>query len=146
MAEPQSTAQTYILFELAGTAYGIPSRDVQQMEMLEEITPVPNTAPFVEGVVLSRGQVVPALNLRRRFGFDRIPYDIRTRLVVTRSGERTVGLIVDTAREFVTIPDNAIQPPPEEIAGLSGKYLTGVAKLGERLILLLDVKAVLDTQ
>jgi purine-binding chemotaxis protein CheW len=142
--ETRSAAEPYILFELAGTTYGLPSRVVQQMEMVEHITPVPNAPSFVEGVVFSRGQVVPAVNLRRRFGFEKTPHDLRTRLVVVSNGGRSVGLIVDAAREFVAIPAESIQPPPEALSGLSGKYLHGIARLGERLVLVLDVDEVLN--
>ena len=144
MAETQAAAEPFILFELAGTTYGVPSRLVQQMEMIEDITPVPNAPPFVEGVVFSRGQVVPAVNLRRRFGFEKVPRDLRMRLVVVSNGGRSVGLLVDAAREFVTIPAEAIQPPPEALSGLSGKYLQGIARLGERFVLILDVDEVLN--
>jgi len=146
MPETESTSDQFILFELAGTTYGVRSRTVQQMEMVEYITPVPNAPPFVEGVVFTRGQVVPAVNLRARFGFEKKPYDLQTRLIVVTDGARTVGLIVDSAREFVTIPGEAIQPPPEAIAGLSGKYLDGIATLGERLVLILNVPEVLKLE
>ncbi len=144
MAATQGATEPFILFELAGTTYGLPSRVVQQMEMVEHITPVPNAASFVEGVVFSRGQVVPAINLRRRFGFESVPHDLRTRLVVVTNGGRTVGLLVDAAREFVLIPADAVHVPPEAISGLSGKYLQGIARLGDRLILVLDINEVLD--
>ena len=87
---------------------------------------------------------MPAINLRRRFGFEKIPHDLRTRLVVVSNGNRSVGLVVDTAREFATIPAEAIQPPPEALAGLSGKYLQGIARLGSRLVLILDLDEVLN--
>jgi purine-binding chemotaxis protein CheW len=137
-------AEPYVLFDLAGTAYAVPSRVVQRMEMVEHVTPVPNAPPFVDGVVFSRGKVVPAVNLRRRFGFDRAAYDLKTRLIVIAHADRTVGLIVDSAREFVTIAPEAIQPPPEMMAGTSGRYLRGVATAGDRVILVLDVAGVLE--
>jgi purine-binding chemotaxis protein CheW len=143
VAEAGTKTETFILFELAGATYGLRSRFVQQMEMVEQITPVPNAAAFVDGVVFSRGQVVPAVNLRRRFGFERLPHDLRTRLIVIGHAGRTVGLLVDTAREFVSISSDAIQAPPEAISGTSGKYLQSIAKLGERLVLILDVDELL---
>lgn len=138
------SAEPYVLFTLAGTAYAVPSRDVQRMEMVEHVTPVPNAPPFVDGVVFSRGKVVPAVNLRRRFGFDRAEYDLKTRLLVVAHGDRLVGLLVDSAREFVTIPTEAVQPPPDAMAGTSGRYLRGVADVGGRIILVLDVAGVLE--
>ncbi|MBD2185919.1 purine-binding chemotaxis protein CheW [Planktothrix sp. FACHB-1355] len=135
--------EPFIIFELVGTKYAISSQMVQRMEMIEQITPVPNSPSFVEGVVFSRGQVIPAINLRVRFGFEKIRYDIRTRLIVIKANDRTVGLIADSAREFVVIPADAIQPPPEAICGLSDKYLTGIAISGEKLVLILNCEEVL---
>lgn len=140
----QSDAEPFILFELAGTTYGVRSRFVQQIEMVEHVTPVPNAGAAVEGVVFARGQVVPALNLRVRFGFEKAPFDLRTRLIVVNTGARVVGMIVDTAREFLHIPAAIIEAPPEAITGLSGKYLEGIATLDGRLILILNLDEVVD--
>ncbi len=137
------TQNSFILFEIAGTTYGIPSHSVQQMEMIDHITPLPNAPPYVEGVVFTRGQVIPALNLRSRFGFDRTPNTTRTRLVVVSHGTRTVGLIVDAAREFMSIPGDSIRPPHEALSNLSGSYLDGIAAVGERIILILKVEELL---
>ena len=94
---------------------------------------------FVERVV------VPALNLRGRFGFDPAPYDARTRLIVVHRDSRHVGLVVDSAREFVRIPDDVVQPPGEGLTALSGRYLRGIATIGERMIFILDLNELLDT-
>jgi purine-binding chemotaxis protein CheW len=135
----QKNGETYILFEIAGTTFGVSSRSVQQMEMIEHITPLPNAPPFVEGVVFTRGQVIPALNLRLRFGFERIPHTTRTRLIVTNNNGRTIGLLVDSAREFMSLSNDAVQPPPDSMAGLSGKYLKGIVTIGDRVILMIDL-------
>lgn len=137
-------AQPYILFKLENTTYGIPSNIVQQMEMVEQITPVPNSQKFVKGVVYSRGQVVPAIDLRLRFGFAEVPYNLRTRLIVIHNQKRTVGLIVDSAREFILLSTDSIQPPPDQISGVSGQYLAGIATLDKRVILILDIEALLE--
>lgn len=141
----QSNADSFVLFELAGTTYAVPSGDVQQLEMIEHITPLPNAAEAVEGVVFSRGQVIPAINLRTRFGFPKVEYDVRTRLVVVNVGGRNIGLIVDAAREFKRIPQDAINPPSEALSGTSGKYLEAIATIGDRLILLLNLAEVVKT-
>lgn len=142
--ELSKTHQAYILFELANTTYAIPSDVVQQMEMVEHITPVPNTLPFIEGVVFSRGQVIPAFNLRIKFGLEKKPYSLRTRLIVVHVQNRTVGIIVDTAREFLTIPNTAIQPPPESLSGMSSKFLSGIATLEKRVVLILNIEELLQ--
>ena len=137
--------QTYILFTVAGTSYAVPSRHVLHIEMVEHVTPVPNAPRFVEGVVFSRGQVVPVVNLRTRFGFDRAELDLRTRLLIVDNGGRRVGLMADNAREFITLSDASIHPPNEAIGGLSGNYLEGVATINERIVLILDINEVVET-
>jgi chemotaxis signal transduction protein len=139
-----ANTEPYVLCELAGTAYAILSHAVQRMEMVEHVTPVPNAPPFVDGVVFSRGRVVPVVNLRQRFGFDPAAYDMKTRLVVVAHADREVGLIVDAAREFVTIGAEDIQPPPDGLAGTSGNYLGGIATLNGKVVLILDVAEVLS--
>ena len=144
MMEQQNHSDTFVVFRLAGTTYGVRSNLVQQMEMIEHITPVPNAPPAIEGVVFSRGRVIPAVNLRVRFGFERIPLDLQTRMMVTNLDGRTIGLIVDKAREFMSIPADAIEPPSEAISGLSGKYLEGIATPGDRIILILNLSEVIN--
>jgi purine-binding chemotaxis protein CheW len=135
---------SYILLTVAATTYGLPSGEVRHIEMIEDITRVPNAPSFVDGVVFSRGLVVPVVNLRARFGFERAPYDLRSRLIVVQSGARLIGLVVDSAREFVSIPQDAIQPPHEALAGMSGRYVEGIASIGGRLILTLKLSHILN--
>src|SRR4051812_46624018 len=140
----QSASEPFLLFELAGTTYGVRSQSAQLVELVEVITPVPNAPPAVEGVIFSRGQVIPAVNLRVRFGLEKKAHDLRTRLIVVNSRSRVIGLIVDSAREFISIPSSAIQPPNEAISGLKGKYLEAIATLGDRIILILNLDEVID--
>jgi purine-binding chemotaxis protein CheW len=139
-------ADTYILFELEGAVYAVASAHVQHVDMLEHVTPVPNTAPAVDGVVFSRGQVIPAVNLRVRFGLERKPYTQRSRLVFLKVGERVVALIVDSAREFQRIAADSIQPIQETLVGIHGNYVQGVATVKGRSVLILDVAAVLTLE
>jgi purine-binding chemotaxis protein CheW len=137
-------SETYILFELAGTTYAIPSANVQHIEMLEHVTIVPNAHRAIDGVVFSRGQVIPALNLRVRFGFPREERSMRTRVLFARVQQRVVGLIVDTAREFKKISSDSIRPIEEALTGIAGNYLKGLTTVNERLVLILDLDAVLN--
>jgi len=144
MSDTTAATDSFILFTVAGTTYALRSAEVQHMEMVEQVTRVPNAAPFVDGVVFSRGQVVPAVNLRARFGFERVPYDLRTRLIVVQSGGRHVGLIADDGREFLRLAAGAIQPPQDSLAGMSGRYIDGIASVSDRLILVLNLNQLLD--
>lgn len=144
MEAPGPGREPFILFELAGATYGIRSRDIQQLEMMGAVTPVPNAPPFVDGVVSVRGQVIPVVNLRARFGFPRGEPTVRTRLLILASGGRTVGLIVDSAREFATLTNESILPPPDGLSATSGRYLAGMAHVDSRLVLILDIVQLLD--
>jgi purine-binding chemotaxis protein CheW len=145
MSVARGEGENYVLFELAGATYALPSRQILQLDMVQTPTPVPNAPAFVDGVVSVRGHVIPAVNLRARFGFPRVAHDLRSRLVIVREHARTVGLIVDSAREFATIAPESIKPLPEGIGGTSGRYLHGIAEQGERLLLIVDVHELLET-
>lgn len=144
MSAAAARGTSYVLFEVAGATYAVPSADVLQLEMVGAVTPVPNAPAWVDGVASIRGQVLPVLNVRARFGFPRAPYDARSRLVVIRTEGRMLALAVDRAREFASIPPEAVQPPPADVAGLTGRYLRGLAHVGERLILVLEIAELLD--
>jgi len=135
----------YILFTVAGTTYALPSHDVAHVEMVDQVTRVPNAASFVDGVVFSRGQVIPAVNMRVRFGFERAPADLRTRLLVVQVQGRTVGLLVDACREFLTIPPSAIHPPGDALTGIGAQYLAGIATIGDRIIVVLKLDVLLGS-
>ena len=143
MATVASGNDSYVLFELAGATYALRSDDIQQLEMVSEPTPVPNAPAHVDGVVSVRGQVIPAVSLRARFGFPRVASDLRSRLVVVHAQGRTVGLLVDSAREFASIAPDLVRPLPDGIAGTTGRYLRGIAQQGDRLMLIVDVTELL---
>lgn len=136
--------ESYVIFELAGSVYGISSRNVRHIEMFEHVTLVPNANPAIDGVVFSRGQVIPALNLRVRFGFPRAANTVKTRIIFATVHDRTVGLVVDAAREFKNLPADKIGPIEGTLTGINGKYLKAVAKIDNRLVLILDLEAVLN--
>lgn len=140
------SSEPYILFDLAGTVYGIHSRNVLQMEMIESITPVPNAPHYVEGVMFSRGQVIPVINLRLRLGMERKENNLRSRVIVIRHEGRTAGLIVDSAREYISLPAEIIQTAPEFMTGLTGQFLGGIAKLGDRIILIFNAEGILKNE
>jgi len=132
-------SDNYILFTVAGTTYALPSGEIAHVDLVEQITRVPNAAPFVDGVVFSRGEIVPAINMRARFGFERAPVDVRTRFLVTQHGGRMVGLLVDACREFLRIDPSTIHPPADALAGGTQSYVAGIATSGERMIVILDL-------
>lgn len=144
LAAPANGGDAYVLCDVAGTAYAVDTREVEQLEMVGTLTGVPNAPAYVDGVTSSRGKVIPVVNLRARFGFPRAPGDTRARIIVTRVHGRVVGLLVDSAREFARIPPDAVQRAPDALDA-AAPYLRGVAHLGERLVLVLDIPALLGT-
>ena len=144
MTRVDTSHGSYILFTVAGTTYALSSGEVRHMEMIDGITRVPNAPSFVDGVVFSRGQVVPVVNLRVRFGFERAAFDLRSRLIIVQSGSRLIGLVVDSAREFVAIPPDLIQPPNDALSGMSGRYVEGIASMRDRLVLILSLERILN--
>jgi len=132
--------ETFILFHVADGTFAVPSIQVQQMEMIEQITRVPNAPDFIDGIVAVRGQIVPVINMRRRFGLEPRPYDLRSRLIVTQLDSRVVGLAVDEAREFIALDTQQILPPPDTLATAGSGFIRGVVSLDNRLLFLLDLQ------
>lgn len=140
----EAEANTYILCEVGEATYALRSSDIQRIEMVEHVTPVPNAAPFVEGVIFSRGQVVPVVSLRKRFRLPDAPLSDQSRIIITRRNDRLIGLIVDSARQFRAIPKSTIQPINEAVVGIGRHFLHGIAEVDKRLILLFDLDAIQD--
>jgi purine-binding chemotaxis protein CheW len=138
--------EPFIIFQVAGAFYGVRSAYVQQIDMIENVTRVPNTPGFVDGVVYIRGQVVPVINLRSRFGMDRRDYDIFSRLIVVEIEKRIIGLAVDSAREFFYIDPSDILPPPDTLTGPGVEYLEGTYSQDNRLILVVNLHHLLDRE
>jgi purine-binding chemotaxis protein CheW len=138
--------ETYILFFVGSSSYAINTTWVQQVEMVQNITRVPNAALFVEGITYLRGQMVPVVNLRTLFGLDKIDTSIRSRLIVVRLHGRVVGLQVDSAREFIRIQEEQILPPPEDLHGPGVEYLKGIVSLEDRLILVIELDNLLNRE
>lgn len=139
----ENLQQKFVLFELVNTTYAVHSSFVRRLEMVENITQVPNSPPDLEGIVLSQGKIIPAVNLRVRFGFPKSAFNLRTRLLVVESDGRTVGLIVDSAREFKIIEKHEIRPAPDSIENLNGEYIEGIAALAGRMVIVLKLDEIL---
>jgi len=135
-------SESYVLFDVAGRTCGVRSQSVLSVEMVDHVTAVPNAAPFVEGITLTRGKVISSINLRVRFGFPRIPAKPRARMLVVRPKNRTAGLLVDSVREFVSIQESTIQPAGN--ADTIDRFVEGVALLGNRVILIVNLEEVIE--
>jgi purine-binding chemotaxis protein CheW len=126
-------------FFLDREEYGVDVRQVQEIRRMSEITSVPRAPEFVRGVINLRGRILPVLDLKRKLGLGEVEAGRATRIVVVRVGERLLGLLVDGASQVLKVAVSRIEPPPEEVLEKGGDYIRGVAKLDDRLIILVDL-------
>jgi purine-binding chemotaxis protein CheW len=146
MKELQGTELKVIVFQLKDEEYAIPVQQVRSIEKVQHITRVPRTPNFVKGVINLRGVVTPIIDLRMRFGIEEAPVSENTRVIIVALGEIEVGFIVDAANDVIDIPTDAIEPTPEVVDAVEVDYINGVAKIGKRLLILLNLEKVLDNQ
>ena len=132
----------YLTFSLGSEEYGIDILKVQEIKGYTTTTRIPNSPPDVIGVLNLRGTIVPIVDLRQKFGLDSIEYNQFTAVVVMVVQNRVMGMIVDSVSEVMNIPAGSVQPPPD-FGSLSSSMLLGIAKMGEKLITLLAIDAVL---
>lgn len=141
MAEMQ-----FVVFKLGREEYGVNIMQVQEIGPYQEPVKVPNTPDFVEGVMNLRGSVIPVLSLKKRFNIKGQELTENTRTIVINFGDKQIAFIVDDASEVLTLDTADIQDTPEIIAGVERKYITGIGKRGERLLIILDLSFLLDEQ
>jgi len=132
-----------VVFQLGAELYGVDIARVHEIIRLQSITRVPRAPSFVEGVINLRGKVIPVVDLRRRFGLPTSEHTRATRTVVVEIGDQVVGIIVDSVSEVLRVSTSTIEPPSPVVAGIDSEYLHGIAKLPERLVILLDLDRVL---
>ncbi|MGE7621811.1 chemotaxis protein CheW [Viridibacillus sp. NPDC096237] len=134
-----------IVFQLADKEYAIPVSQVQGIEKTMHITRVPKTPRYVKGVINLRGVVTPIIDLRERFDLNTSSDNETTRIIIISLDEMEVGFIVDAANDVMDIPKESIEPQPEVVGSLEEEFISGVAKVGKRLLILLHLDKVLNT-
>ena len=135
-----------VIFELGNENFGIDIAAVEGIVKLQEITKIPQAPSYMEGITNHRGSVLPVIDLHKRFGIGAQEQTNETRIVVANVGELKVGMIVSAVSEVLTIDDNVIEPTPPMISTVNSDYITGVAKIDKRLVILLDLVKVLTSE
>ncbi|NQT41451.1 MAG: purine-binding chemotaxis protein CheW [Planctomycetes bacterium] len=135
-----------VSFRLAGEEYGIEIIKVREIILMGEITAIPETPDYVKGLINLRGTVVPIIDLRLRFGLPLGEITDESRIVVVNVAGKALGIVVDAVDEVLRITGEQIAPPPPTVAGMGREYLIGLAKLGERLLIMLDVDKILTRE
>jgi purine-binding chemotaxis protein CheW len=137
--------QQLVVFDLANEHYGVNISAVESIIKMQAITAVPRAPSFVEGVTNLRGSVVPVIDLRQRFGLPAGEETKETRIVVVEMGGTTVGMVVDGVSEVLSVTEEDIEPPSPIVMTIDSAFITGIAKVDDRLIILLDLGKVLST-
>ena len=133
-----------VTFSIGEEEFGVDILKVQEIIRTMEITKVPRAPHFVEGVINLRGKVIPIIDLRKRFGLESRDHDKHTRIIVIEIKSMIVGFVVDSVSEVLRIPSSTVEPPPPVLAGLESEYISGVGKLEDRLLILLDLDRLLS--
>lgn len=133
-------------FKLGKEFFGISIINVQEIIRHQDITMVPRTPEFVEGVISLRGRVIPVINLRKRFAMAFAEKTKETRIVIVELDCGTVGFIVDAVAEVTSIPKKSIDPAPPTATGISKEYIQGVGKLENKLMIILDLNRVMSKE
>jgi purine-binding chemotaxis protein CheW len=127
-----------VSFHIGGEEFGLDILRVQEIIRIQDLTRVPNSPDFVDGVINLRGKVIPVVALRKRFGLQELAHDKQTRIVVVEVKGTVLGFIVDSVSEVLRIPSDTVEPPPR-LGKVEKEYVSGVGKLDNRLLILLDV-------
>ncbi len=135
-----------VSFHLGEEVYGIEIVKVREIILMGEITRVPQTPPFVKGLINLRSTVIPVVDLRIRFDLTASDFTSESRIMVIDVGGKTIGIIVDAVSEVLRVANDQIAPPPPTVAGLEQEYLTGLVKLEEQLLILLDIDKILGEE
>jgi purine-binding chemotaxis protein CheW len=139
-----------VTFNLEQEEYGVNILQVQEINRMVEITEVPQTEHYVEGIINLRGKVIPIIDLRKKFGMQDKEHDNKTRIVVVDVSSETVGLVVDGVSEVLRVPAGSLEETPRLIAGesngsASADYIKSIVKLEDRLLIYLDLEKIISS-
>ena len=128
-----------VSLRLGQEEYGIEITRVREIILMGEITRIPQSPPYVRGLINLRSTVIPVIDLRVRFGLPEAELTDESRIMVLSVGNKLIGTIVDSVSEVLRISHDQVAPPPSTITGLGQDYLTGLVRLEDRLLILLDI-------
>ncbi|MBI4978163.1 MAG: purine-binding chemotaxis protein CheW [Spirochaetes bacterium] len=130
----------FVTFRLADAEYAVNIMQTKEIIRMERITLIPNAPDFVEGVINLRGNVIPVIDLKKRFHLKSGENDTSSCIIIVRIDKMEMGIIIDAISKVMHLPQSDVQPPPAVLAGIGEKYINGVAKIDERLVMILDLE------
>jgi len=128
-----------VTFMVGNEEFAIPILSVQEINRMMDITRVPQSPPFIEGVINLRGKIIPVMDLRKRFSVEPSSEASDSRIIVVEVANRVIGFTVDRVNEVLRIDSAIIEPPPSMVSGVDSEYVRGVGKLEDRLLILLNL-------
>lgn len=128
-----------VSFVVGTEEFAIPILAVQEINRMMPITRVPQSPPFIEGVINLRGKIIPVMDLRKRFGLKAGEHSNDARIIVVEVGARVIGFTVDRVNEVLRIDAGIVEPAPSMVTGADSDYVDGVGKLEDRLLILLNL-------
>jgi purine-binding chemotaxis protein CheW len=131
-----------VVFKLGREDYGVSILQVQEIKRIMDITRVPHAPDFIKGVINLRGSVLPVIDLKKRLGLPPGDYTDNTRIIIIKVEEIVVGIIVDAVSEVTAIEQSSIEATQSVVSGVNAQYLSGVGKLADRLIILLNLETI----
>lgn len=136
----------YLTFALGQEEYGVDILKVQEIKGYTPATPIPNTPVYIKGVMNLRGTIIPVVDLRSKLSLKETDYNQFTVIIVVMVGSKVVGLIVDAVSDVLNIPKQDIQAPPDFGSQVDVHFINGMAKAGEKIVMLLDIDKVLNEE
>ncbi len=128
-----------VSFKLSNETYGIEITKIREIILVGQITRVPETPHYIKGLINLRSSVIPVIDLRARFALAENELTQDSRIMVLNVGRRTIGIVVDSVNEVLRVSQDQISPAPPTVASLGNQYMTGLVRLEEQLLILLDV-------
>jgi purine-binding chemotaxis protein CheW len=135
-----------ISFTVGAEEYGLEILKVKEVIRIKEVTKLPKAPEFVSGVINLRGDVIPIIDLRKKFGLPSREYSEMTRVIVVEVEDKLMGMVVDGVSHVIRIGQEQVVPPPTLVGGVSADYIRGVGKLEDRLIVLLNIGKILTAE
>lgn len=140
------SGKQYVIFELEREEYGADVMHIQEISEYIKCAEVPNSPDFIEGIINYRGNIVPVINLHNKFNFKPIVITGDTRIIIFGLDDKQIGLLVDNASQVLTINDNDIEEPPDIIIGSGQKFVGGIGKIQNGIVIILDLENILSEE
>ena len=133
-----------VTFKISNETYAIDIMEVNEIVKLTEITPIPNAPDFVDGIITLRGQIIPIVDLNKRFNFAPRTYteedELFRAIVIIRVQDMTIGILIDQVNRVIPVNRDQIQPPPQMVSGVGAEFISGVVKQNDNLFVILDIQ------